>query len=527
MKTSLLIFGALLALAGCSSLNQPYEERSVTDVLNTAAVAGDTRPDALPVVTIAPDMRVDAWWSRFGDEVLTRLITKAYAANRTLEAARSNLRAARAAWEYQQGALLPMVDGGGDIMRHRTSDNGLSGRNRYTSYGLSGTARWELDLFGRQQFLIDAAEAEMEATEANLKAIWISVSSAVANAYLELRTLQGRLMVAEDNLKLQQANYELQADRNAGGLTNELVKNQAEYDLRTTAASIPNLKARIVAVENTIAILCGVTPGTLPPEIVTVRQDEAENGEDVEADSEAKRPAGLRPTRIPQPEAIPLDMGISVSAIRRRPDVIASERLLKAAVERLGSAKAERYPNFYISASLGVDSLKLGDLLDWDSHFYNFGPGFTVPIFRGGQIRANIEIKTEEQRIAVAEYEHTVLTALGDIRTAYAAYVQEQQRLLQLRQGVLAAQAAYEIASNKYNAGLGDFFDVLDAQRKLFSLDEDRVICEGTIAAAQVALYKAICGGWEGEAGEENAEQLFGVDKAVEPLLEPLADHIQ
>ena len=99
--------------------------------------------------------------------------------------------------------------------------------------------------------------------------------------------------------------------------------------------------------------------------------------------------------------------------------------------------------------------------------------------------------------------------------------------MLQLRQGVLAAQAAYEIASNKYNAGLGDFFDVLDAQRKLFSLDEDRVICEGTIAAAQVALYKAICGGWEGEAGEENAEQLFGVDKAVEPLLEPLADHIQ
>ena len=84
-----------------------------------------------------------------------------------------------------------------------------------------------------------------------------------------------------------------------------------------------------------------------------------------------------------------------------------------------------------------------------------------------------IEIKTAEQRIAVAEYEHTVLTALGDIRTAYAAYVQEQQRLLQLRQGVLAAQAAYEIASNKYNAGLGDFFDVLDAQRKLFSLDEE------------------------------------------------------
>lgn len=524
MKSSLLTLSVVLALVGCSSLHQPYEERSVTDVLNASTVAGDTRPDALPVVTAAPDARVDAWWNRFDDDVLNRLINKAYSANRTFEMAKSNVRAARAAWEYQRGALLPMVDGGGDIMRHRTSENGLGGRSRYTTYSLSGTARWELDLFDRQQSLIDAAEAEAEATEANLKAVWISVSSAVANAYLELRTLQGRLMVAEDNLKLQQANYDLQADRNAGGLTNELIKNQAEYDLRTTAAAIPSLKAQIVAIENTIAILCGTTPGTLPQEIVVMHHPEPETATDAPEGETEQRPAGLRPTGIPQPEQIPLDMGISVSAIRRRPDVIASERLLKASVDRLVHAKLERYPNFFISAALGLDSLKLGDLLDFDSHFYNFGPGFSVPIFRGGQIEANIEIKTEEQKIAVADYEHTVLTALGDIRTAYAAYLQEQERLQQLRQGVQAAQAAYEIASNKYNAGLGDFFDVLDAQRKLFSLDEERVISEGAIACAQVALYKALCGGWEDAEEQDVAEQLFGVNEATEPLLKPFAE---
>lgn len=533
MKTSLLTLTLCLLLAGCSAVNQRYEERQVTDVLAAATVAADTRPDALPVVTSAPDTRVDMWWARFDDPILTRLINKAYVSNRTLTAARSNLRAARAAWEYQRGALLPMVDGGGDIMRHRTSENGISGKQKYTGYNLAGTARWELDLFGRQQFLIDAAEAEAEATEANLKAVWISVSSAVANAYLELRTLQGRLMVAEDNLKLQQANYDLQADRNAGGLTNELVKNQAEYDLRSTAAAIPSLKARIVAVENTIAILCGATPGSLPPEIVSpVLSEEpaAEAASDVTAPATEEpapteqRAVGLRPTGIPQPEQIPLDVGISVSALRRRPDVVASERLLKAAVDRVGHAKLERYPNFYITASLGLDSIKFSDLLDWDSHFYNFGPGFSVPIFRGGQIRANIEIKTEEQRIAAANYEDTVLNALGDIRTAYSAYLQEQIRLQELRKGVQAAQAAYEIASNKYNAGLGDFFDVLDAQRKLFSLDEDRVISEGSIAMAQVALYKALCGGWEGEESPEVSEQLFGVTEASEPLLVPLTE---
>ena len=525
MKASLLSLTAILALAGCSSLNQTYQERTVVEVLEASTVAGDTRPDALPVVTPAPDVRADAWWTRFDDPVLTRLITKAYAVNRSLVAARANLNAARAAWEYQRGALLPMVDGGADAMRNYTSQNGPSGHRSYSDFKVAGTARWELDLFGRQQFLIDAAEAEEEATEARLKAVWVSVSSAVANAYLELRTLQGRLMVAEDNLKLQQANYDLQADRTAGGLANELVKNQAEYDLRSTAAAIPSLKARIVAVENTIAVLCGTTPGTLPPDIVSpILKDApvAATEEDADATPET-RALGLRPTGIPQPEQIPLDVGISISALRRRPDVIASERLLKASVDRLANAKLERYPNIFISASLGLDSVKLGDLLDWDSHFYNFGPGLSIPIFRGGQIEANIEMKTEAQRIALSDYENTVLTALGDIRTAYAAYIQELERLQQLRLGVQAAQAAYEIASNKYNAGLGDFFDVLDAQRKLFSLDEDRVISEGAIASAQVALYKALCGGWEGDASPETAEQLFGVRDASEPLLAPLA----
>ena len=523
MKSALLTLSAILLVAGCASPGDKYTEPSVIDVLANASVASDTRPDALPVVTPAPDIRVDAWWMRFGDETLTRLISKAYATNRTLTAARANLRAARAAWEYQKGALLPMVDADGDIMRNRSSENGLSGRRRYTNYNLATTARWELDLFGRQRHLIDAAEAEAEATEADLKAMWVAISAEVAHTYLELRTLQGRLMVAEDNLKLQQANFELQSDRTAGGLTNELVKNQAEYDLRSTAATIPSIKAQIVAAENMLAILCGVTPGTLPTNLVMHYEKPAENQEATSEDGEGVRPVGLRPTGIPQPEQIPLDMGISVAALRRRPDVIASERHLKAAVEQLGYAKTERYPNVYITAALGVDSIHLGDLLDWDSHFYQFGPGASLPIFRGGQIEANIEMKTEAQRIAFANYEETVLTALGDIRTAYAAYTQEMERLMHLRRGVQAAQDAYEIASNKYNAGLGDFFDVLDAQRKLFTLDEARVLCEGSIATSQVALYQSLCGGWEGEAAPEVAEQLFGVTEASEPLLMPLS----
>ena len=523
MKPSLLSLTALLTLCGCTALGPKYTERPAADILDEATVtpeAQDNLPrlntrDALP----APELT--AWWERFDDPALSHLLAKAYAVNRNLAAARANLAAARAAYEYQRGALWPTANVGGDLTRARTSENGLSGASpnrRYTDYNLAASARWELDFFGRVQHLTDAAAAEAQASEADLKALWVSVSGSLATYYLELRTLQGRLMVAEDNLKLQQANYDLLANRNRAGITNDLQKNQAEYDLRNTAATIPSLKAQIVAAENAIALLCGVTPGTLPPELLA--QPELQPTQETAGDN--AKAAGLRPTGIPRAQRINLDAGIPADAIRRRPDVYAAERRLKAATSTLGAAEAEHYPTVYISGSFGLDSLTLGDLFDWDSRFYNFGPGITLPIFRGGQIVANVKIKTEQQKAALASYEQTVLSALADVRTALAGVTQEQERLTQLRLGVQAAQAAYEIAANKYNAGLGDFFDVLDAQRQLQTLDEARVISEGAIAQQQVALYKALCGGWEGDDALPSSA-LFGPLATDEPLIAPIA----
>lgn len=507
MKPSLLSCSVLLMLVGCTALGPSYEEKTPGDVLSAASAS---KTENTRVVDL-PSAQLDAWWERFHDPCLTRLMKRAFTASPTLEAARANLAAARAAWEYQRGSLFPTVDVGGTLSRARTSENGLSaaGKRHYTDYQLSATARWELDLFGRNTFLTHAAEAQAEASEADLKALWVSISSNLATYYLNLRTLQGRLMVAEDNLQLQKENYGLMSDRNRAGIANDLQKNQAEYDLRNTAATIPSLKAQIVAVENAIALLCGVTPGTLPEDLIAPPvppMAQANNKASAEAEATAQANAekkqehhatGLRPTGIPQPDPLALEAGIPADALRRRPDVHSAERLLKASVDTLGAAKAERYPTVFISGSFGLDSLTLGDLFDWDSRFSSFGPGVSLPIFRGGQIVANIKIKDEQAKAALADYVHTVLSALGDVRTALSGYKEESERLEQLRLGVQAAQNAFDIALNKYHAGLGDFFDVLDAQRQLQTLDEARVISEGTLAQQQVALYQALCGGWE------------------------------
>ena len=528
MKSSTLTLCLLLTLAGCAIPNhKDYQECPVADVLQSASVAKDTREDALPgLLAQAPAPELDAWWRAFGDEPLNRLLAKAYAANRTLQAARANLAAARATWRYQKGALWPQVDLGGDVSRNRTSHYGRAGYDRYTDYTLDASARWELDLFGKNTYLVGAAEAQAQASEADLKAMWVAVSADLATYYVELRTLQGRLMVAQDNLRLQQDNYDLQSDRNAGGLTNELEKHQAEYDLRSTAAAIPSLKAQITAAEDAIALLCGVAPGALPTEVIEnpdFMERPAEETEQGEKDGSGRKAAGLRPTAIPAAQGLDLEDGIPADAIRRRPDVYAVERRLKAATDTLGSAKAERYPTVYISGNFGLNSLHIGDLIDWDSHVYGIGPGVTLPIFHGGQIVANIDVKTEQQKAALADYENAVLTALADIRDALSGCEQEQERLRQLRLGVQAAQAAYEIAGNKYDAGLGNFFDVLDAQRQLFTLDESRVISEGEIAKQQIALYRALCGGWAGEEDDQTPEALFGPNQGAEPPPAPPA----
>ena len=507
MNTRTLTAGAfaILLLAGCQSFESTYTERPVETVLSEATVAPDARKDALPNVNRGTVTAPDDWWTRFGDAALTGLIGRAYASNRTFAAARANLRAARAAWKYQRGTLWPSVDANGGVMRNRTSDNGRGGRQHFTDYTLSADATWELDFFGRNYYSIEAAKAQAEAAEADMKSVWVTISSEVALRYIDLRTLQGRLMIAEDTLEVQQANYDLLTKRWEGGIGTELDRIQAEYDLRTTAAAIPSLKGQIVAAENALAILCGVTPGTLPEDIVRAPRS------DVKKSADGKKPS-LRPTGIPVPEPLALDGGIPANAIRNRPDVISAERALKAASEMVGDAKADKKPSFFISGSLGLNALHLSDVLDWDSHFYRFGPGVSLPIFRGGQINANIEIRTEQQRAALAAYEHTVFAALGDIRTALSGYVQQQERLSQLRAGTQAAATAYQIAYNAYTNGNLRFFEVLDAQRRLFNLDDARVSSEGAIAQAQVSLYKALCGGWDA-AGDPNASiYFFGED---------------
>jgi len=206
----------------------------------------------------------------------------------------------------------------------------------------------------------------------------------------------------------------------------------------------------------------------------------------------------LSPER-PMPMA-PLEVvvGVPSELLRRRPDVRRAERELAAATARIGVATAELFPRFSLTSNLmGLRSEDLGDLFLTSSRFWTLGPVVSWPIFDAGRIRANIEVQNAREEQALAHYEQVVLTSLEEVEDALVAYTHEQVRRRTLTTAVEANQRAVELANERYTKGLGDFLNVLEAQRALYISEDQLVQSERAVVSNLIVLYKAIGGGWE------------------------------
>lgn len=467
----------LLMLAGCTTVGPDYTAPTPTDVLKNAAMTGEVNTEGS--LTLPPEITIDRWWEAFNDPILTAVLTKTFENNRTFTAALESVREARARLRSSEDAFLPMTDLGGGYQRSRTSENGMSALRRYNSYTTSFDMAWELDVFGGLKRALEASEATLEAEKANLQYVWVTLSAEAARTYIELRTLQKRLEVAEENLAQQTSTYDLLKSLYDSGLGDGLAMSQSTYNLETTRATIPQIKAGIEATLNALAVFTGHTPDTLPQGIRT------------------------HISAIPNAPGLTLT-GIPAETLRRRPDVAMAERQLAAATAMIGVATADLYPRFYLNGSLGLESLHSGSFLEAGSRRYAIGPVLSWPVlFKARQIRNNIEIANAQERQAYATYEHTLLTALSEVRTALSDYSGEIARNQSLKDAVAAAREAVDIAQDQYKNGLTSFNSVLDAQRSLFGLQESQALCEGNIATALVRMYKAFSGGYTGGLSAE------------------------
>ena len=465
LTSAVLFMGCMLLLNfGCAAVGPNY----VSPKLATPQTWHTELEDGLRAKPIDPQT-LASWWKTLNDPILSSLMRQAVDGNLDLKVARARIRQARADRRISEADLFPIVDAVGSFRKSRSSENSGGG----TEVDLSAVgfdAQWELDIFGGIRRSVEAATADVQASTEDLRDVLVSLLAEVALNYVDARTYQVRLAVAEQNLRSQQETYQLTSWRSQAGLTTELAVQQAKYNLESTRSQIPTLQTGLEAAMNRIAVLLGRPPGDLHRVL------------------EEPRP-------IPAAR-MEVAVGVPADTLRHRPDVRRAERELAAQTARVGVATAELYPKLTLLGSIGVESLSVSDLFVPGSRTYSFGPSISWPIFNAGAIRSNIEAQSALQEQALGEYESTVLNALEEVENALVAYVQEQNRRQALADSAQAAKIAVELAETQFEAGLIDFNNVLDAQRSLLTFQDQLAESQGTVTSNLIRLYKALGGGW-------------------------------
>jgi NodT family efflux transporter outer membrane factor (OMF) lipoprotein len=438
-------------------------------------------PQAAPGPTNGPSYDLAQWWRVFNDPQLDALVERAVSANLDLRLAQARIREARAQAGIARSALFPSANASGEYSRQRLSEHSpdgalarSAGQSLVQNFFNAGfDANWELDVFGGNRRALEAAKADLGATEESRRGVLITVIGDVGLNYLDLRGLQKQLAVARDNLRLQEDTLTLTKDRVHAGLANELDTTRAEAQAANTRSQIPLLEQDIQRSIHRLSILIGKEPSDL--------------------ESQLAAPGPIPPATPGIPIGLPSDL------LRRRPDIRQAERELSAANARIGVATADLFPRFFLTGAAGLESLSAGDFFSAGSRFWSLGPTMRWPIFTAGRIRQNIKVQDARQEQSLIRYEQAVLTSLEEVENALVACGKEQEHYQALVQSEAANRRAVELADERYRSGLVDFLNVLDAQHSLLAAQDELARSERTTDQNLVRLYKALGGGWQME----------------------------
>ncbi|NLC69748.1 MAG: efflux transporter outer membrane subunit [Desulfuromonadaceae bacterium] len=424
---------------------------------------------AQPTIETAGTGDISQWWQKLSDPLLSELVDQALRSSPDLRSAQARLREARARRAIAAADRFPTVTASGSGRRSRSSKETGGGDTR-EFYSAGFDAGWELDVFGGVRRSVEAAEADLEATAANLQETLVSLAAETALNYIEVRTLQSRLAIAQANLAIQSETLQLTEWRAQAGLVSSQDVEQARSSREQTRAQIPALETNLAEAEHRLEILLGKNPGTL---------------------HERLAPTGLLPS-LPERIAV----GIPADTLRQRPDVQAAERRLAAETARIGVAEAARYPSFKISGSVGVEALTLSALDNGGAGTAALLGNITSPIFDAGRLRNQARAQEAVRDQVLVAYEQTVLNALQEVENALVSLLRNGERSEALAIATASAENAAELARQRYSAGLIDFQPVLDTQRSVRTLEDTLATSRAEGVLALIRLYKSLGGGW-------------------------------
>lgn len=419
-------------------------------------------------------MPVSPFWRTLDDTVLTELVEEALRANTDVQVAQSRLTGSRAARRLAAFDLAPTVTASGSSVRQQASIAQAPGFGRQLPaqqlWDVGFDASWELDLYGRISRNVRAQGAFVASSEYGLRDVQVSVASEVARTYFELRGAQRQLAVAQRNSDNQRRAVSLTQDRLAGGRGTAFDTERAQSILYLTLATMPGLETEIVRARSRLAVLLGRGPDALPRALLV---------------------DGSLP-RLPDS----LDVGTPSNLVRRRPDVMRAERALAAQEMLVGAARADYLPRISLGARLGYTATSFDSLSRAGTSRLLVGPFISFPLFDLGRVKERVDLAKSQANEAQTEHNATVLRALEETQVALVSYDRAHARLAILANAVRSSQRASALAQQRFEAGLTDFLQVLDADRTLLDAENQLALGHTAAATALVAVYKAIGGTW-------------------------------
>jgi multidrug efflux system outer membrane protein len=481
-----LIIASLAAtvLAACTLM--PHYERPQSPV-----------PDGWPADaagasgTASPEVSLDqiGWRDFFTDPRLQRLVEIALENNRNLRIAVLNVAASEAQFRVERGNLFPAISATGAGLAERLPANGAlplggvagSGGNTQVSSGSAATTlhyytagigftNYELDLFGRQRSLTTQAFEQYLAQSESRRSTQISLVAEVATDYFAVLADEALVKLTRETLQNEVESYELTMAMYERDTTTLLSLRQAESAVEAARANLAQYERQLAQDTHALALVLGQgIPADLPPP------------KDMNAE-------GLL-AQVPE--------GLPSNLLTHRPDILSAEHTLRAANANIGAARAAFFPSIQLTASGGTASNRLKNLFSAGSSTWSFAPTITLPIFTGGQNRANLDLAHIEKNVTIAQYELTIQTAFREVSDSLSArgtYIDQRRA----QQALVAADAdAYRLAEMRFRSGVDNYLATLDAQRSLYAAQQGLVTVRQAELANQVTLYKALGGGWQ------------------------------
>ena len=456
-------------LFGCATPGTEPERRAMTE------------PAKLGAQKTLEDVKLSAagwpksdWWRALGDPQLDRLIELALAENPSLAVARARLDRAKAGVMFAESQLRPETIGSLDMIYQRFSESGTSqggSAGEWRSQNrLAMDIAWDLDLWGRNRAALRSAIDQAKATEIDVFAARLALTTGIARAYVELNRLYDQADVARAAVKHREAILSLTTGRFEAGIDSRVELTQAQ-------AAVPSARAELAAVEEAIALthnLLAALSAQGPDEGLTL-----------------KRPMFAAANALVLPASLPADL------VGRRPDLVAYRWRVESAASDIEVARAQFYPNVNLIGFIGFSSIGLSNFITRGAAIAGAGPAVRLPLFDGGRLRSELAGRRADYDLAVEQYNQTLIDAVREVADQVTSLRALTARRAEQARALEGYRKAYDLALVRYREGMGNYLQVLDAEVQL--LRESRIDADlrSREFDLSIGLVRALGGGFE------------------------------